>query len=131
MEPVTFEGANATLTISRPAPRVVLLTISGRDAGEHGDGPMRELARDFEGAQVTLFIDARATQGAIMEVSNQWATWLRARREQLVAVHMLTGSRFVQLTADFVKRWADLGDKMRIYTDAASFDEALRAATSA
>jgi len=65
-----------------------------------------------------------------MEVSNQWATWLRARRDQLTRIHMLTGSRFVQLTADFVKRWADLGDKMRIYTEAEPFDEALLAATA-
>jgi phage regulator Rha-like protein len=42
---------------------------------------------------------------------------------------MLTGSRFVQLTADFVRRFAELGDAMHVYTDGAAFDEALRAAT--
>ena len=41
---------------------------------------------------------------------------------------MLTGSKFVQLTADFVRRFAELGDAMRVYTDGAAFDEALRAA---
>jgi len=38
---------------------------------------------------------------------------------------MLTGSRFIRLTADFVRRFAELGDAMRIYTDPAAFDGAL------
>ena len=38
---------------------------------------------------------------------------------------MLTGSRFIRLTADFVRRFADLGELMRIYTDPAVFDGAL------
>jgi hypothetical protein len=42
---------------------------------------------------------------------------------------MLTGSRFVQLTADFVRRFAELGDAMLIYTDGVAFDEALASAT--
>ena len=39
---------------------------------------------------------------------------------------MLTGSRFVQLTADFVRRFAELGDSMSLYTDGKAFDEALQ-----
>lgn len=35
----------------------------------------------------------------------------------------------VRLTARFVQRFADLGEIMRIYTDAPAFDAALRAAT--
>jgi hypothetical protein len=31
----------------------------------------------------------------------------------------------IQITADFVSRFAGLGDVMRIYTDPAAFDEAL------
>jgi hypothetical protein len=38
---------------------------------------------------------------------------------------MLARSKFVQLTADFVQRFAQLGDRMRIYTEAAAFDTAL------
>jgi hypothetical protein len=39
---------------------------------------------------------------------------------------MLTGSPFVQLTAKFVQRFADLGEVMRIYTDPKAFDAALK-----
>jgi phage regulator Rha-like protein len=41
---------------------------------------------------------------------------------------MLTGSRFVQMTADFVRRFAELGDCMLIYTEPSVFDETLEIA---
>lgn len=128
--PRTFEGLHSTLILARPVRHVVVLTISGRDAGEHGDGPLRALDDELQRGSYSLFIDARRTQGASVDVSNVWAQWLRAHRDHLHQIHMLTGSRFVQLTADFVRRFADLGDAMLIYTDGVAFDEALRAATS-
>jgi hypothetical protein len=124
-----FEGAHSTLTLSRPASHVVVLTITGRDAGEHGDAPLRALDEELIAGPFALFIDARKTQGASVDVSNVWAQWLRAHRDQLHRVHMLTGTRFVQLTADFVRRFAELGDSMLVYTDGAAFDEDLRLAT--
>jgi hypothetical protein len=128
-EPRTFEGRHSTLTITRPAPHVVLLTIVGKDAGEHGKAPLLALEDEFRHGPFTFFIDARRTAGATIDVSNVWAQWLRRHREELHAIHMLTATKFVQLTADFVRRFAELGDAMRIYTDASAFDEALRAAT--
>jgi hypothetical protein len=122
---VRFEGVYATLVIERPTPGVVVVRISGRDAGEHGEAPLRELDRDLERGPFTLFIDARRTQGASIDVSNVWAQWLRTHRDRLHRIHMLTGSRFVQLTADFVRRFSELGDAMLIYTDPVPFDEAL------
>jgi hypothetical protein len=104
-------------------------SISGRDAGEHGNGPLSLLDDELRSGPYALFVDARRTLGASIDVSNIWAQWLRAHRDHLLSIHMLTGSKFVQLTADFVRRFADLGDTMRIYTDGAAFDEALRAET--
>ena len=127
--PRTFEGLHSTMVIARPAPHVVLMTIAGRDAGEHGDGPQRALDEELRTGPYALFIDARRTLGASVDVSNVWAQWLRTNRDRLHAIHMLTGSKFVQLTADFVRRFAELGDAMHVYTDGASFDEAVRAAT--
>ncbi len=124
-----FQSIHGTLTITRPAPHVVVLTIEGRDVGEHGDGPMRALDEELRAGPYALFIDARDTKGATIDVSNVWAQWLRKRRDDLHRVHMLTGSKFVQLTADFVRRFAELGDAMCIYTERAAFDEALREAT--
>jgi hypothetical protein len=128
---VRFGDERSSITISRPAFGVVVLTIVGKDAGQHGQAPFEELAKDLARGPFALFVDASKTQGATMEVSNVWARWLKDRRDQLIRIHMLTGSKFVQLTADFVRRWADLGDAMLVYTDAAAFDEALKAASSA
>jgi hypothetical protein len=122
-EVVEFDGANASISIQRVAPCVVLVTIAGLDAGELGNRPFVELERELERGPFSLFIDARKTRGASVDVSNVWAQWLKKHRDRLHRIHMLTGSRFVQLTADFVRRFAGLGDAMLIYTDPAAFDE--------
>ena len=74
---------------------------------------------------VQLFIDARDVPGVSIAVSGEWAAWLQAHKSQLRNVSMLTGSRFVEVTADFVRRFAALQGIMRIYTEPAAFDAAL------
>lgn len=124
---MVYEGIHCRLAIERPAEQVVLVRLTGWDVGEFGDAPLRELDRLLEQAgTVSLFIDARAVKGATIDVSGEWASWLRRRKQSLAQVSMLTGAPFVQLTAKFVQRFADLGDAMRIYTDPAGFDEALK-----
>jgi len=122
-------GSNVSFSIARVAPAVVVVVISGRDVGEHGDRPLRALDNLLSEGSFELFVDARNTTGASIDVSNVWASWLRRHRDELHRIHMLTASRYVQITADFVRRFADLGDSMLLYTDAAAFDEQLRAAT--
>ena len=124
-----YEGINAGLAVERPAAGVVVLRLAGWDTGEFGDAAMKEIARDFAAARpLQLFIDARAVKGASIDVSNDWALWLRANRSRFAHISMLTGAPFVQLTAKFVQRFADLGEIMRIYTDAQAFDSALQEA---
>jgi hypothetical protein len=120
-----FEGVHATLCIERPAPAVVLVRFTGRDVGELGALPFDELAKDIAAhGAITLFIDARKVRGVSIDVSNEWARWLKRHRSSLRSVCMLTGSRFVEVTADFVRRFAEL-DVMQITNDAATFDAAL------
>ena len=86
------------------------MKISGSDVGEFGDAPLRELSECLNGTgTIELFIDAREVRGASVDVSSEWAGWLRAHKAQLGKITMLTGSRFVQVTADFVRRFADGG----------------------
>ena len=129
-EVVRFKTRHCELTLERPAASIVLLKLSGHDTGELGEAPFAELARDFagEGPRLELFIDARAGQGASIEVSGSWAQWLREHKPRLRTVHFLTASRFIQLSADFVRRFAELGEVMRIYTEAAVFDAELASA---
>ena len=121
-----FEGLSVTLFIQRRAPGVIVLVIKGVDTGELGDAPFRALEGDLVGERpIELFVDARDTRGASVSVSSDWAVWLGRHRERFRHISMLTGSRFIKLTADFVRRFAELGDLMRIYTDPAAFDGAL------
>ncbi len=123
---VRFNGVHCQLAIQWLSRRVVMLKINGIDAGEFGGAPMLELNRHLDSASpIQLFIDARGVRSASIDVSGDWAIWLAARREQLREVHMLTGSRFIQITATFVRRFADLQSIMRVYTDAAAFEETL------
>ncbi|HEY6460021.1 MAG TPA: hypothetical protein VIY73_07705 [Polyangiaceae bacterium] len=122
---VELQGLNTSLAVKRLGPAVVLVTIWGSDAGELGDRPFQALDAQLAKGSFSLFIDARKTKGASVDVSNAWARWLRKHRDDLARIHMLTGSRYVQMTADFVRRFAELGDAMFLYTEATAFDEAL------
>jgi hypothetical protein len=123
---MVFEGIHCRLAIERPAPGVLVLRLSGSDVGEFGDAPMTALNAELGKGPAQLFIDARAVKGASIDVSNDWALWLRAHRAALTGISMLTGAPFVQLTAKFVQRFAELGELMRIYTDPKAFDSALK-----
>ena len=123
-EETCLEGLHCTMTIASPGPGVILVTIVGTDVGELGEAPFRAMAPLMRDG-VELFIDARGARGPAIDVSNDWAAWLSKNRGQLRHASMLTASRFVQLTADFVRRFADLGDAMRIYTEPAVFEGAL------
>ena len=102
------------------------MRFSGWDAGEFGDMPMQELAKDLvSNDQIELFIDAREVKGASIEVSGEWSQWLGKHKGAFKHISMLTGSRFIQVTANFVRRYGELGELMRIYTESAAFDEAL------
>jgi hypothetical protein len=122
----SYDGLHCNMTIQSRSRRVLVLRISGTDIGEFGEAPMLELNRYLTDAEaVELFVDARDVRGASIDVSGDWAQWLRAKKLHLRAVNMLTVSRFVQVTADFVRRFADLQDVMHIYTEPAAFDAAL------
>ena len=108
-----------------------MLTLNGWDVGEFGDAPFKELEKALGATSLALFIDARDVKGASIDVSGEWARWLHRHRDRLAHVSMLTGAPFVQLTAKFVQRFAELGERMRIYTDPAAFDAALLKARAA
>jgi hypothetical protein len=129
---IRFDGIHCRLSIGKPAHRVVLMKIAGTDVGEFGDAPMRALAECVgDTPLVHLFIDARDVRGASIEVSGEWAGWLSANKAILENVTMLTGSRFIHITAEFVRRFSNLEGSMRICTDPVIFEFALREATRA
>lgn len=120
------------MSIEAAAPGVVVLTIAGHDTGEFGSVPMSRMEEYLpERGTVELYIDARRTKGASIEVSSDWALWLGANRDRFEHISMLTGSRFIRFTAGFVRSFSGLEDVMRLYTEADAFDEALAASVAA
>ena len=123
-----YDGIHCNLTIQQFSGGLVVLKISGSDVGEFGDAPLLALTEWLTGTDsVDLYIDARDVQGASIEVSSEWAGWLAANKARLRGVGMLTGSSLIHVTAGFVRRFADLENVMRIYTEPAAFDAALAA----
>ena len=123
-----LEAAACSFLIERRAPRLVYVRIEGHDVGEFGELPMRCIEAFLPtGAAAELFVDARATRGATMAVSNDWSTWLGRHRERFSAIHMLAGSRYVLFTAEFVRRFSELEQLMRVHTSGEAFDAALAA----
>ena len=121
-----YEGTSGAMAMESPAPGVVLITIEGHDIGEFGSEPMRWLEGHLSSARpVELYIDARRTRGVSMGVSSEWALWLQENRASFGHISMLPGSRFIEITAEFVRRFSGLDGVMRIYTDGPAFDEAL------
>jgi hypothetical protein len=126
-----YEGVHCALWIEQFSNGVVLLRISGTDVGEFGQSPMTALNDWITGSDpIHLFIDARDVRGASIEVSAEWAGWLSEHKNVLASVTMLTGSRFINVTAEFVRRFASLEGIMRISTEPDIFDFTLAEATA-
>lgn len=125
-EPRTLHGAHCAMTFEKAAPPLVVLTIRGTDAGELADVPFRELERRLDASRpVRLFIDARATKAVSVDVSNAWCRWLTRHRDHFQRITMLTGSRYVALTAQFVRRFGGLEEVMSVTADPDDFDREL------
>jgi hypothetical protein len=126
---VDLQGIHCSMNIRRLRPGLVVIAIRGTDIGELADAPFCELECEFRRDRpLELFIDARDTRGASIDVSNDWALWLAKYRDRLRRVTMLTGSRFIAVTARFVRRFSQLENLMRITTDPVAFDGALEQA---
>ena len=127
-----YDGIHCHLVIERLPNSVVLMKITGTDVGEFGDAPMIALNGWMStAAPVDFFVDAGDVRGASIDVSGDWATWMGAHRGALKSVTMLTGSRFIRVTAEFVRRFASLEGIMRICTEPAVFERALEDAVRA
>ena len=115
-----------TIEIHRLAPTRLRVRIEGHDVGEFGALPFRCLeALMHEELPVELLVDARAARGASMGVGNDWAAWLGRNRHRFTAVHMLTGSKYVQVIAEFVRRFSELEGLMQVHLDPPAFDALL------
>ncbi|KAA6461968.1 hypothetical protein DYQ86_10050 [Acidobacteria bacterium AB60] len=127
-----FEGAHCSVVLEMISPQLIVMQLSGTDTGELRDGPMRKLDEWLSNAEfVQFFIDARRVKGASIDVSSDWAAWFTANRARFKSITMLTGNKFIQITAEFVRRFAGLNGIMWVCTEPEVFDLALQQALRA
>ena len=125
---VTWEGLHCSLTVRRPLEGVAVLIFRGTDVGEFGDRPFLAIERHLaDGLPIELWIDARGTSAASIDVSSGWAAWFKAHRKQLHRVTVLCGSDLLAVTVTFAARFSEMR-RLRIYRDPAQFDRALASA---
>jgi hypothetical protein len=126
----TFLGDDeCQIVITRLSQSRVLVVLEGRDVGQLGRAPFTELEKTLDASgPVELFFDLRSARSATMDVSGSWALWLRANAGRFRHVGMLTSRPIIQLSAKAVHSFSQLGEKLRLYSDAAAFESALRAA---
>ncbi len=126
-ERTRYEGVHTALTVVPVRPGLVLMVFEGHhDVGELGTAPFEALARELERApRLRLFFDARDVRGASVGVSEAWARWLGEHRERIERLDMLVGSRLLAVTGEFVRRYADLTERMHVDADAAAFERAV------
>ena len=127
--PVTcFRVDDCRLSIAQLGKESVLIVLEGTDVGRFGREPFRELERRLDARRpVELFFDLRAARGATLDASGSWALWLRANRERLRRVSMLTARPVIGLSAKTVARFSQLGERAKLYSSPAEFERALAA----
>jgi hypothetical protein len=126
---VRLGGRGCGFLVSRLAPRQLLLTAYGRDDGRLGSAPLDEMAAELDrfGPPLRVFADARGAQGVAAVVQDRWREWFAARRKELAGVDVLVPDAVVQLAISTVRHFAGGGEWMRVLSDAAAFEAAVRA----
>ena len=122
-----FEGVHCTLALRRPRAGVVVLILSGTDIGELGRAPFEALEADLAQGPIEVFIDARQARTASVAVTSEWALFFRNHRERIARVHILTTTRFLQVSAGMVRDYALLAERMTVLTDPADLERRLGA----
>jgi hypothetical protein len=127
---IRFGSVDGALIVARVAPGVTLISLVGHDRGQFGDAPFAELATDLaRHGRIEVFVDTRAAQNATGAVTAQWGDWIAAHESTLRRFHVLVASKYVEFTAELVRFFSKAEHLVRIYTDAAAFQEAVAAAS--
>ena len=111
---------------SRPRPDVLVVTITGYDKGQLGTAPLDEIGSILRiAAPLQLFVDARNSVGATVRVSEDWTRFLTRHQADLTRVHVLVGSKMVELTVAIARHLSRTDRLIQIYSDPATFEKQL------
>jgi hypothetical protein len=121
---VRLSDDRALVTLRRPAPYVELLRGEGYVGAEFA----REILESREMilhacGKIALFDDLQDVTGYDSEVRLQLTTWSRKNRERIVAFHILTTSKVVQMGVAAAS--LTLGGGIKAHTKRRAFETAL------
>lgn len=126
---VRMTVGEAEFSFERPKAGVLVVTVTGYDKGQFGAAPLDEIASVLRiSAPVQLFIDARNAVGATVRVSEDWTRFISRHREELAHVHVLAGSKAVELTVAIARHLSRTDKLIQLYSDPAIFEAQLAAA---
>jgi hypothetical protein len=128
---VRIAAGETNFVFTRPRAGVLLVRIAGYDKGQLGTAPLDELDSVLRvAAPLELFIDASNAVGATVRVSEDWTRFLARHRAELTYVHVLAGSKAVELMVAIARHLSRTDKLIQLYSDPASFEAQLAAACS-
>jgi hypothetical protein len=126
---VRLAAGECTFHFRRPAPGVLVVTIAGHDAGQFGTTTLDEITAALSREKsLELFVDAREVVGAAVSVSDDWTRFFASHQDALRRVHVLVGSKVVQLTIAMAQHLSRTGSLIQIYSDPEIFASRLAVA---
>jgi hypothetical protein len=126
---VRLTSGNTAFVFARPRASVLVVTITGYDEGRLGTAPLDEIGAVLRvAAPVELFVDARSAIGATVRVSEDWTSFLSRHRADLTCVHVLAGSKMVELTVAIARHLSRTDRLIQIYSEPKIFETQLAAA---
>jgi hypothetical protein len=126
---VRLTSGESAFKFTRPQARVLVVTVTGYDKGQLGTAPLDEIGSVLRvAAPLQLFVDARNAVGATVRVSQDWTSFFSRHRQDLAHVHVLAGSKMVELTVAIARHLSRTDSLIQIYSDPAIFEAQLAAA---
>jgi hypothetical protein len=115
---VALSAAGCTFHYRRSRPGALHVTIAGNDTGQLGSAPLDEIAIALVRERpLELFVDAREALGPPARVSDEWTAFFARNRADLFRVHVLVGSKVVELTVAIAGHLSRTGNLIQIYSD--------------
>ena len=120
---IRLATAHGSFTFARPRPGVLFITATGHDTGEFGSAALDEITAVLQRERpITLFVDTRAAISVAPSVRDEWTRYFASNRSNLLAVHVLTGSKAVHLSVAVAQHFSDTGNLIKLYSNVDAFE---------
>jgi hypothetical protein len=116
--------AEGALLFRRPRPGVLVMSGSGRDRGQFGDVPFRDIeaeASRFE--PLDLFIDTSGLDFVDSAVVSRWTAWLRELPASVHSLGILHGADMTGVNVAVAAHLARHAGRLRVHPDRTRFED--------